>query len=141
MIGRLFEGGRGDLALEDPEQFLECNILATVQPPGKRNRTLMTLSGGERALSAIALLTAVFLYKPSPFLVLDEVDAPLDEANLSRFLKLMDHIKETTQLVIITHNRRTMEAAGALYGVTMPEPGVSQILTLPLAQAAQHTSA
>ena len=100
------------------------------QPPGKRLQKLALLSGGEKALTAVALLVSLFRYRPSPFCVLDEVDAPLDEANVERFTKLLQELRTDTQFILITHNRKSMEAADLLYGVTMEEPGVSKILPL-----------
>ena len=100
------------------------------QPPGKRNQTIGLLSGGEKALTAVALLVSIFRYKPSPFCILDEVDAPLDEANIDRFTALLNELSEETQFVLITHSKRTMETAQALYGVTQEEPGVSKIVSV-----------
>ena len=102
------------------------------QPPGKRLQNVMLLSGGEKALTAISLLFAIFQYKPSPFCILDEVDAPLDDANIGRFVKMLDGLKEQTQFVLITHSRKTMEIADQLYGVTMEEPGVSKLVSVRL---------
>jgi chromosome segregation protein len=124
----LFEGGECDLRLEDGEDPLESPIDISASPRGKRTQRIHLLSGGERALTALALLFAIYLVKPSPFCVLDEVDAPLDEANIVRFLGMLQRFKERTQFVIITHHPRTMEAADWLYGVTMEEPGISSIV-------------
>src|SRR5688500_16368529 len=124
----LFEGGECDLWLADPEDPLESPIEINASPRGKRTQRIHLLSGGERALTALALLFAIYLVKPSPFCVLDEVDAPLDEANIGRFLQMLREFKYNTQFVVITHNPRTMEAADWLYGVTMEEPGVSSIV-------------
>ena len=124
----LFEGGECDVRLEDPEDPLESPIEISASPRGKRTQRIHLLSGGERALTALALLFAIYLVKPSPFCVLDEVDAPLDEANIGRFISMLQNFKERTQFVVITHNPRTMEAADWLYGVTMEEPGISSIV-------------
>ncbi|MGH9750928.1 MAG: chromosome segregation protein SMC, partial [Candidatus Polarisedimenticolia bacterium] len=126
----LFGGGRAELRLQDDEDVLEAGIEIVAQPPGKRLQKIALLSGGERALTAASLLFALFRYRPSPFCVLDEVDAPLDEANVERFTKLLQALREETQFILITHNRKSMEAADLLYGVTMEEPGVSKVLPL-----------
>jgi chromosome segregation protein len=128
----LFEGGECDLWLADPEDPLESPIEINASPRGKRTQRIHLLSGGERALTALALLFAIYLVKPSPFCVLDEVDAPLDEANIGRFLQMLREFKSSTQFVVITHNPRTMEAADWIYGVTMEEPGVSSIVAVEL---------
>jgi chromosome segregation protein len=124
----LFEGGECDIRLEDADDPLESPIDISASPRGKRTQRIHLLSGGERALTALALLFAIYLVKPSPFCVLDEVDAPLDEANIARFLGMLQRFKERTQFVIITHHPKTMEAADWLYGVTMEEPGISSIV-------------
>jgi chromosome segregation protein len=124
----LFEGGECAIRLEDVEDPLESPIEIIASPRGKRTQRIHLLSGGERALTALALLFAIYLVKPSPFCVLDEVDAPLDEANIGRFISMLKEFKANTQFVVITHNPRTMEAADWLYGVTMEEPGVSSIV-------------
>ncbi len=124
----LFQGGECDVALEDESDPLESPIIVSASPRGKRTQRIHQLSGGERALTALALLFAIYLVKPSPFCVLDEVDAPLDEANIDRFLAMLQRFKAETQFVVITHNPRTMEAADYIYGVTMEEPGVSSIV-------------
>ena len=125
---RLFEGGQCDLRLHDSEDPLKTAIEIHAAPRGKRRQSIELLSGGERALTALALLFAIYLVKPSPFCVLDEVDAPLDEANIERFVRLLNDLKGKTQFVVITHNPRTIEAADWIYGVTMEEPGVSSIV-------------
>jgi chromosome segregation protein len=127
---QLFGGGTAGLSLIDEENLLESGIDVMAQPPGKRLQNVMLLSGGEKALTAIALLFAIFQYKPSPFCILDEVDAPLDDANIGRFIKMLDGLKHETQFVLITHSRRTMEIADHLYGVTMEEPGVSKLVSV-----------
>jgi chromosome segregation protein len=127
---QLFGGGTAGLSLIDEEDILESGIDVMAQPPGKRLQNVMLLSGGEKALTAISLLFAIFQYKPSPFCILDEVDAPLDDANIGRFVKMLEGMKERTQFVLITHSRKTMEIADQLYGVTMEEPGVSKLVSV-----------
>jgi chromosome segregation protein len=124
----LFEGGECDIRLEDPEDPLESPIDIMASPKGKKTQRIHLLSGGERALTALSLLFAIYLVKPSPFCVLDEVDAPLDEVNIGRFIGMLQEFKRSTQFVVITHNPRTMESADWLYGVTMEEPGISSIV-------------
>jgi len=128
----LFSGGRADLRLEEEEDVLECGIEILAQPPGKRLTGVHLLSGGEKALSAIALLFAIFRYQPSPFCLLDEVDAALDDANVGRFANMVGEYAKNTQFVIITHNKLSMEAANLIYGVTMEERGVSKLVSLQL---------
>ena len=111
---------------------VDSGLEIMAQPPGKRNQTIGLLSGGEKALTAVALLISVFKYKPSPFCILDEVDAPLDDANIGRFVRMLEGLKEQTQFVLITHSRKTMEIADQLYGVTMEEPGVSKLVSVKL---------
>lgn len=131
----VFGGGTAHLSLQDPQDLLECGIEIMAQPPGKTAKALTLLSGGEKALTAISLLFAIFKYKPSPFCVLDEVDAPLDEANVGRFAKLVQRMKEGTQFIVITHQKPTMMAADSLYGVTMAERGVSRLVSVHLKEA------
>jgi chromosome segregation protein len=126
----LFGGGRGEMTLLESEDILEAGIEVVAQPPGKRLQNILLLSGGEKAMAAIALVLSIFKYRPSPFCLLDEVDAPLDEANVGRFVSKIADMAEKTQFIVITHNKRTMEAARALYGVTMQEPGVSKIVSV-----------
>ena len=126
----LFGGGRGEMSLLEAEDILEAGIEVVAQPPGKRLQNILLLSGGEKAMTAIALVLAIFKYRPSPFCLLDEVDAPLDDANVGRFVNKIADMSEKTQFIVITHNKRTMEAARALYGVTMQEPGVSKVVSV-----------
>jgi chromosome segregation protein len=126
----LFGGGAAKMQLLDEEDVLESGIELVAQPPGKKNQSIALLSGGERALTALALLFAIFRYKPSPFCILDEVDAPLDEVNNERFVRLVRDMSRDTQFIVITHSRRTMEAADILYGVTMEEAGCSRLVSV-----------
>lgn len=126
----LFEGGEADVWLEDPDDPLDAPIEISASPRGKRTQRIHLLSGGERALTALALLFAIYLAKPSPFCVMDEVDAPLDESNIGRFTAMLEQFKDQTQFIVITHNSRTIEAADHVYGVTMQEPGVSTLVAL-----------
>ncbi|WLT33007.1 chromosome segregation protein SMC [Geothrix sp. PMB-07] len=130
-----FGGGSAQLSLEDPKNLLECGIEITAQPPGKTAKALTLLSGGEKALTAISLLFAIFHFKPSPFCVLDEVDAPLDEANVGRFAAMVQKMKTDTQFIVITHQKPTMVAADTLYGVTMEEAGCSRLVSVQLREA------
>ncbi|HEV8310946.1 MAG TPA: chromosome segregation protein SMC [Methylomirabilota bacterium] len=135
LFARLFEGGHAELRLvEAPEggDPLESGIEMVAQPRGKRLQAISLLSGGEKALTGLALLFAIFYYRPSPFCLLDEVDAPLDDANIHRFTRVLRELSGQTQFIVITHNRKTMEAADVLYGVTMEEPGLSRIVSVNL---------
>ncbi len=132
----LFNGGSGEMRLTDPANANESGIDIVASPPGKRLQNVLLLSGGERAMTAMALLMAIFKYQPSPFCVLDEVDAPLDEANIIRLTKLVKEMSDVTQFIFITHAKRTMEASQTMYGVTMQEPGVSKLVSVKFNQAA-----
>jgi chromosome segregation protein len=138
---RLFRGGQAYLSLSggDGVDLLEAGVEIMAQPPGKKNSTVEQLSGGEKALTAVALVFSIFLIKPSPFCILDEVDAPLDEANVDRYNEIVREMTDRSQFIVITHNKRTMEAADTLYGVTMQEPGVSKLVSVNLAKLGQKT--
>ncbi|MBT6117337.1 MAG: chromosome partitioning protein ParA, partial [Rhodospirillaceae bacterium] len=144
LFTKLFGGGRAHLKLTDPDDPLEAGLEIMASPPGKNLQNLSLLSGGERALTAIALLFAVFLTNPAPICVLDEVDAPLDDANVDRFCSMLDEISQqsSTRFLLITHHRLTMARMDRLYGVTMPEAGVSQLVSVDLraAEALQATA-
>ena len=127
---RLFRGGKAKLVLTDENDFLETGVDIIVQPPGKKLQSITLLSGGEKALTAVSLLFAIFLTKPSPFCFLDEVDAPLDDANLDRFTEMVKEMSEHSQFVLVTHNKKSMQAAEMLYGITMAEPGVSKVVSV-----------
>jgi len=130
MFKRLFEGGEAFLELSEPENVLESGIEIIVRPPGKKFKNINLLSGGERALTAIALLFATYMVKPSPFCFLDEIDAPLDEQNIQRFVKMLREFSKSTQFIIVTHNKKTMHISESIYGVTMEEPGVSKVISV-----------
>ena len=133
LFSRLFPGGQGNLVLTEPDDMLATGIEIEARPPGKKVKRLSLLSGGERSLTAIAYLFAIFMARPSPFYVLDEVEAALDDTNLQRLLGVFDELRENSQLIVITHQRRTMEAADALYGITMRGDGVSTVISQQLA--------
>jgi chromosome segregation protein len=130
LYGVLFEGGEADLVLTNPDDILETGVEIVAQPPGKRLQSISLLSGGEKTMTAIALLFAFFMVRPSPFCMLDEADAALDDANVERFVNMLKEFGSRTQFLIISHNKRTMEAADTIYGVTMEEKGVSQIVSI-----------
>jgi len=130
LFQELFGGGRGEMSLIDADDILESGIDVIAQPPGKRLQNVLLLSGGEKAMAALALVLGIFHYRPAPFCLLDEVDAPLDEANVGRFTDKVVQMSADTQFIVITHNKRTMEMARALYGVTMEEAGVSKLVSV-----------
>ncbi|TLP79320.1 chromosome segregation SMC family protein [Nesterenkonia sphaerica] len=136
VFSRLFPGGEGRLELTNPEDMLNTGIEVQARPPGKRIRRLSLLSGGERSLTAVALLVAIFKARPSPFYVMDEVEAALDDTNLSRLLVIFEELRESSQLIVITHQKRTMEIADALYGVSMRQDGSTRVVSQRLRQAA-----
>jgi chromosome segregation protein len=126
----IFGGGTAEMRLTEPDSSGDAGIDIVASPPGKRLQNVLLLSGGEKAMTALALLIAIFRYQPSPFCILDEVDAPLDEANVGRFTRLIGDMSAQTQFIVVTHNRKTMETGSVLYGVTMQEPGVSKIVSV-----------
>jgi chromosome segregation protein len=127
---KLFGGGECGMELMDDEDILDCGIDVIAQPPGKRLQNILLLSGGEKALTVFSLLVGIFMYRPSRFCILDEIDAPLDDANVERFAELIKEMSSETQFIVITHNKQTMKAAKILYGITMEEPGVSKVLAV-----------
>ncbi len=129
---QLFGGGKGTLELVEDEDILECGIRIVAQPPGKKLQNMMQLSGGEKSLTAIALLFAIQNLKPSPFCLLDEIEAALDDSNVGRFAQYLHRLTKNTQFIIITHRRGTMNAADRLYGITMQEKGVSTLVSVNL---------
>jgi chromosome segregation protein len=131
----LFEGGEGWLRLVEGQDPLDAGVEIRVHPPGKKITVMSLLSGGEKALTALALIFALYLIKPSPFCLLDEADAPLDEANIDRFNKLLRRLSESSQIIMVTHNKRTMQISDTLYGVTMETPGVSRLVSVSMSQA------
>ncbi|MDX9822666.1 MAG: AAA family ATPase, partial [Syntrophales bacterium] len=132
VFARIFPGGRGELRLTDESDLLETGVDIDIQIPGKRAQSVSLLSGGEKSLAAIALIFAILLYRPSPFLILDEVDAALDDANVSLFNGVVKDIANCSQVVLVTHNKRTMEVAQNLYGVTMQKQGISSLVSVNL---------
>lgn len=132
MFQELFGGGHGEMSLINEEDILESGIDINAQPPGKRLQNILLLSGGEKAMTALALVLSIFQFRPSPFCVLDEVDAPLDEINIGRFTEKVKHMSNNTQFLVITHSKRTMEMAASIYGVTMQSPGISKLISVRL---------
>jgi len=131
---KLFDGGNAEITLTNPDNILETGIDIIAHPPGQKTQSITLLSGGQRTMTAIALMFATFLVKPSPFCLLDEIDAALDEENVSRFIKLLNEMKETSQFIIITHNKKTISAADVMYGVTQEQKGISKIVSTKLAE-------
>jgi chromosome segregation protein len=139
---RLFAGGRAGLVLtQDETGEGEAGVEIFAQPPGKKLQSVNLLSGGEKALTAVSLIFAIFLIKPTPFCLLDEVDAPLDDANVGRYNDLVKEMSKASQFILITHNKRTMEMVDTLYGVTMEEPGVSKLVSVRLSERAREAAA
>ncbi len=137
MFSTLFGGGQGEMRLTDEANANESGIDIVASPPGKKLQNVLLLSGGEKALAAVALLMAIFKYQPSPFCIMDEVDAPLDESNIGRLTKLLKEMSAQTQFILITHSKKTMESAQTMYGVTMQEPGVSKLVSVKFQQTPQ----
>ena len=135
MFKLLFGGGVGEMRLTDESNLNDSGIEIVASPPGKRLQNVLLLSGGEKSLTAMALLMAIFRYQPAPFCILDEVDAPLDEANIGRLANLLREMSLETQFIVITHAKRTMESTQTMYGVTMREPGMSQLVSVRLPRA------
>lgn len=138
---KMFRGGRAELRLTDPDDMLETGIDILAQPPGKKLGNLELMSGGEKAFTAVSLLLAIFRFKPSPFCILDEVDAPLDEANVERYVEGIRAMTDRSQFIVITHSKRTMQAVDVLYGVTMQEPGVSKLVGVRVGNATARSKA
>jgi chromosome segregation protein len=136
VFSRLFPGGEGRLFLTDPDDMLTTGIEVEARPPGKKVKRLSLLSGGERSLTAVALLVAIFKARPSPFYVMDEVEAALDDTNLQRLIRIFEELRESSQLIVITHQKRTMEVADALYGVSMRGDGITTVISQRLRDAA-----
>jgi chromosome segregation protein len=140
MFAELFSGGRADLSLVDENDPLNCGIEISAKPPGKHLQNVSLLSGGERAMTAVALLFAIYMVRPSPFCILDEVDAPLDEGNINCFTRMLDRFVKQSQFIIMTHNKRTIAKADVLYGVTMEERGVSRLVGMKLTAPRQAST-
>jgi chromosome segregation protein len=138
---RMFRGGQAELRLTNPEDMLETGIEILAQPPGKKLSSIELMSGGEKALTAVSLIFSIFQFKPSPFCILDEVDAPLDEANVARYNEGIRSMTDRSQFILITHIKKTMQLVDVLYGVTMQEPGVSKLVGVRVNEAAIARSA
>jgi len=140
LFPKMFNGGRGELHLTAPEDLLETGVEIVAQPPGKKLGNIELMSGGEKALTAVSLIFAIFQHKPSPFCILDEVDAPLDDANVGRYNELIREMTHSSQFILITHVKRTMQSVDVLYGVTMQEPGISRLVSVKVNESAQRRS-
>jgi chromosome segregation protein len=141
MFRKLFDGGSAKLVLINEEDVLDCGIEIIARPPGKRLQNVTLLSGGERTMTAVALLFAIYMIKPSPFCLLDELDAALDDSNIGRFVSVLKGFLKQSQFLIITHNQHTIAGANAIYGVTMPEKGVSSFVSMKFKEAVEVASA
>jgi len=130
MFQTLFNGGTAKLVLVNEEDVLDCGIEIIARPPGKRLQNVSLLSGGERTMTAVALLFAIYMIKPSPFCLLDELDAALDDANINRFVRILEGFLSQSQFIVVTHNRQTIAAAATVYGITMPEKGISKVVSM-----------
>jgi len=139
MFRRLFGGGRGEIRLVDPSNVLESGIDIFAQPPGKKLENISLLSGGEKSMTAVALLFATYMVKPSPFCLLDEIDAALDEQNVTRFVNALREFANVSQYIVITHNKKTVMGAGTMLGVTMEESGVTKVITIKLENESLRT--
>ena len=138
MFRKLFDGGNAEIFLTQPNNLLETGIEIVAQPPEQSKKSITLLSGGQRTMTAIALMFSTFLVKPSPFCILDEIDAALDEENVTRFVKLLSEFKSMSQFIIITHNKKTLTAADVMYGVTQEQKGVSKIISAKLGDFTQR---
>ena len=132
MFRKLFDGGNADMTLTQPDSLLTTGIDIIARPPGQNAKSITLLSGGQRTMTAISLMFSTFLVKPSPFCILDEIDAALDEENVTRFVKLLNEFRDTSQFVIITHDKKTMTAADVMYGVTQEQKGISKVISAKL---------
>jgi len=134
MFGVFFSGGKGSIDLQDAEDPLNSDVVIFAQPPGKKNNSLRMLSAGEKSLTAIALLFSIYQYKPSPFCILDEIDAPLDDINIKKFTDVISEYSKGTQFIMVTHNKLTMESADCIYGVTAEKKGISKVISINFAE-------
>ena len=139
LFPKMFRGGRAHLSLTNPDDMLETGLEIIAQPPGKKLGNIELMSGGEKALTAVSLIFAIFQFKPSPFCILDEVDAPLDEANVARYNEGIRAMTDHSQFILITHIKRTMQSVDVLYGVTMQEPGVSKLVSVRVNEGGRST--
>jgi hypothetical protein len=140
LFPKMFRGGAAELRLTNPDDMLETGIEILAQPPGKKLGNIELMSGGEKALTAVSLIFAIFQHKPSPFCILDEVDAPLDEANVTRYNEAIRSMTDNSQFILITHIKRTMQSVDVLYGVTMQEPGVSKLVSVRVNESAKRSN-
>src|SRR5436853_2846892 len=138
MFAELFGGGRADLLLMDENDPLNCGIEISAKPPGKQLQSISLLSVGERTMTAVALLFAIYMVRPSPFCVLDEMDASLDESNINRFIRVLERFVAQSQFIIITHNKRTIAKADVIYGVSMEERGISNVVVMKMSERPEN---